>query len=131
MSMNSQSAQKVKSAALQKIETKTAAEQAAEAELEDGPQAHGIKDLMEIIVFVEALAETVIEAIADGISPLDVIGVFGDEELREAVGPAVRDVSDVPMEVTDLSAAEIKRLIDRLTSMAFTLYDTLTTSLLR
>ena len=131
MSMSSQSAQKVKSAALQKIETKTAAEQAAEAEPEDGPRARGIKDLMEIIAFIEALSEVVIEAIADGISPLDVIGVFGDEELREAVGPAVRDVSDVPMEAADLSAAEIKRLLGRLNDMAFSLYDTLTTSLLR
>ena len=128
--MSTDAQQKVKAAALQKLQTKSVAKTVADAEQPDSPEEHGIQDLLEVIVFIEALAETVVEALADGIGPLDVITVFGDEEVREAVGPAVRDASDIGAEVTDLSAAEIQRLLRRVTDMAFSVWDALTTELL-
>lgn len=129
--MTSRQAKQVKAAAVEKIQTKSAGAQAMEADIEElDVEGEGIQDLLEVLALVEAVAELIIETVADGISPLDLFSVLRDKEVRQAVGPAFDDVGDIGAEIADLSGAETKRLFRRLTDFGFNLYETVTDELL-
>lgn len=72
----------------------------------------GIADLKEVIAFGITLTATALRIAGDGFGPLDVIDVLRADDLREAFGPAVDDISDVPGEIADLSVREGIRLAD-------------------
>lgn len=124
--------ERAKVATLDKLTTKGLTQAAKEAKPKPAPdgEAHGIQDLLELITLIEAVAELIIETVADGISPLDLFAVFRADEVRAAIGPAFDDIGDVGPELADLSVGEMQRLMQRLMDVGFSIFDTIKDELL-
>lgn len=81
-------------------------------------EEHGIKNLLEVMVLIEAIAVTAIDVLRDGLSPLDILDVFRAEDLREAIPDAFDGIGELDDEALDLSAEEIFVLLERTAKMA-------------
>lgn len=129
--MEQQKAEKVKGAALEKLNTKGIDPEMME--IQEPPKGAakekvGIKELKELILFVFAIAELTVEVVGDGIGLLDIFEVLRDDDVREKFGPAVRGTGEVPAEVADLSTGEMKELADLMWHEAWSLWESITSS---
>jgi len=86
----------------------------------------GIREILEVIDFLEALVETAIELSIDGVGLLDILGLVRDDEIQQTVGPALKGSTNIPAEVADLSSTEVRRLANRMWSFGWSIWDTLT-----
>jgi len=124
---------KAKAALVEKIKTKRLETLVDEAELEPPPAAqkekHGIKEMLEVIIFVESLGEVILENVLDGVSPFDIIPIVRDEDVTSQFSPALTGTAKIKDEFEDLSAAEIRRLTERIFKMGWNLFDAVTRGL--
>jgi len=109
--------EKARVAALETFETKRA-EIPQYLEAGTGSEDHGIRNLLELLVLVEALVVTAIDVLRDGLSPLDVLDVFRAKDLREAIPDAFEGIGKVDDEALDLSVDEVFTLLRRASVMA-------------
>ena len=126
MNNKAEKLQKAKVLMAKKLETKKV--ESMDLRLHEPPTSEnrGIREIMEVIDFLEAFTETAIELSIDGIGILDLVSLLRDDEILATAGPALKGATNIPAEVADLSSNEIKTLATRLWDFGWALWDTLT-----
>lgn len=95
--------------------------------LNDPDGDHGIRETVELIDAVEALALALIREVKDGgIGAMDVVKILLDGDLRRTILDGLNGSEKITVEAADLSREERRALMHRVVDMAHNIEDELT-----